>query len=268
MVAATTAGGLWLAPGHAGRGLAALAILGVVMIVAGANALNMYIEREIDGRMRRTRDRPLPAGRMAPAFAMWFGVVLSAAALPVLAFGVNLTTALLAALAHISYVLAYTPLKQKSHRALYVGAVAGAMPPLLGWTAVTGSATAGGLLLFGILYFWQVAHFLAISVFRQDEYAQGGLKILPNCLGVAATKHAIVRHTTALLFLSLLLGPMGILRPAFAPIATLLSVGFLAWGLAGLQTEADHGWARSLFFASLAYLTLLFALFLVQGVTA
>ena len=110
LVVITTAGGVWLAPLPADRSVAALAITAVAMIVAGANTLNMYLEREIDGRMRRTSDRPLPAGRMAPSFALWFGVALSVAAVPILALGVNLTTAILAGFAHLSYVLAYTPL--------------------------------------------------------------------------------------------------------------------------------------------------------------
>src|SRR5262245_42474538 len=184
LVITTTAGGLWLAPVKVGMGVAGLTILGTSLIVAGANALNMYIEREIDGRMERTKDRPLPAGRLAPRIALWFGVVLSVAAVPILAIGVNATTALLAVLANLSYVLAYTPLKQRSHWALLVGAVPGAMPPLLGWTAATGTIGAGGLVLFGILFLWQVPHFLAISIFRKEEYARAGLKVMPNTLGI------------------------------------------------------------------------------------
>src|SRR6185436_14609470 len=102
-------------------------------------ALNMYIERDIDGRMDRTKDRPLPAGRLSPRVALWFGALVSIASVPILAIGVNATTAMLAVLAHLSYVFAYTPLKQRSPAALLVGAVPGAMPPLLGWTAATGS---------------------------------------------------------------------------------------------------------------------------------
>jgi uncharacterized membrane protein YozB (DUF420 family) len=119
LVATTTAGGLWLAPGRPARWTALLTLLGVTMIVSGANTLNMYIERDIDGRMERTKSRPLPAGRMTPAFALAFGLTASVAGAAVLALGVNLTTAMLAVLAHLSYVLAYT-----RHRALMQSAVA------------------------------------------------------------------------------------------------------------------------------------------------
>jgi protoheme IX farnesyltransferase len=265
LVITTTAGGLWLAPMRVGLGVAGLAMLGTVLIVAGANALNMYIEREIDGRMDRTKDRPLPAGRLAPRVALWFGVALSVAAVPILAIGVNLTTALLAVLAHLSYVLAYTPLKQRSPAALLVGAVPGAMPPLLGWTAATGSVGWGGLVLFGILFFWQVPHFLAISIFRKDDYARAGLKVLPNTAGLRATKHSIVRYLLALVAVSLLLVPLGVERRGYLLWAGLLGAMFFGWGCYGLRDAAGARWARSLFAVSIVYLVLLFCALVIGG---
>jgi protoheme IX farnesyltransferase len=265
LVITTTAGGLWLAPVRVGLGTAGLAMLGTVLIVSGANALNMYIERDIDGRMDRTKDRPLPAGRLAPRVALWFGVALSVIAVPILAVGVNLTTALLAVLAHLSYVLAYTPLKQRSSAALLVGAVPGAMPPLLGWTAATGSVGWGGLVLFGILYLWQVPHFLAISVFRQHDYARAGLKVMPNTAGLRATKHGIVRYLVALVGVSLLLVPLGVERHAYLLWAGLLGAVFFGWGCYGLRYDAGARWARSLFAVSIVYLVLLFCALVVEG---
>src|SRR5262249_54898266 len=161
----TTAGGLWLARGHVSNVTLACTMVGTELVVGGANALNMVIERDIDGLMKRTKDRPLPAGRMSPRFALIFGIALSVASVPVLAFGVNATTALLAVLANLLYVLAYTPLKQRSHWALQVGAVPGAIPPLLGWTAATGRVDAGGLVLFGILFFSHIPPLLSITLF-------------------------------------------------------------------------------------------------------
>jgi protoheme IX farnesyltransferase len=265
LVITTTAGGLWLAPVKVGMGVAGLAMLGTVLIVAGANALNMYIERDIDGRMDRTKDRPLPAGRLAPRVALWFGVALSVAAVPILAIGVNLTTALLAALAHLSYVLAYTPLKQRSPHALLVGAVPGAMPPLLGWTAATGSVGWGGLVLFGILFLWQVPHFLAISIFRKDDYARAGLKVMPNTAGIRATKHGIVRYTFALVAVSLLLVPLGVEKQAYLAWAGALGAVFFGWGCYGLRDAAGARWARSLFAVSIVYLVFLFCALVVEG---
>jgi protoheme IX farnesyltransferase len=258
LVIVTTAGGLWLAPVRASAATVTWALLGTVLIVAGANALNMYIEREIDGRMARTRSRPLPSGRLSPRVALWFGVVTSAVAVPVLALGVNATTALLAVLANLSYVLAYTPLKQRSHHALLVGAVPGAMPPLLGWTAATGRIDVAGMVLFGVLFLWQVPHFLAISIFRRTDYARAGLKVMPNTSGMKATKHGIVRYTFALVAVSLLLVPLGVERPSYLWAAGALGAVFFGWGCWGLGRTAEDRWARWLFGVSIIYLVLLF----------
>ena len=258
MVITTTAGGLWLAPQRASPGVAALALLGTVLIVAGANTLNMYLEREVDAHMDRTRKRPLPAGRMAPKVALWFGVALSVVSLPILAIGVNLTTALLALLAHLIYVLAYTPLKPRSHWALWVGAVPGAMPPLLGWTAATAEVGAGGLVLFGILFFWQIPHFLAISIFRREDYARAGLLVMPNTLGARATERMIVRFSFALVVLSLLLVPLGVEGRGYLVAAAVLGALFFAYSCYGAHAKNADRWARSLFASSIVYLVLLF----------
>ncbi len=258
LVIATTAGGLWLAPAKPGFMLVTLALLGTVLIVAGANALNMFLEREIDARMDRTKNRPLPAGRLAPRVALWFGVALSVIAIPILAIGVNPTTALLAVLANLSYVLGYTPRKQRSHWALLVGAVPGAMPPLLGWTAATGSIGAGGLVLFAILFLWQVPNFLAISIFRCEDYARAGLKVMPNTVGLRATRHSIVRYLLALVAVSLLLVPLGVEKRGYLVWAGVLGAIFFGWGCYGLREGVGPKWARSLFAASIVYLVLLF----------
>ena len=251
MVLLTAAGGLWLAPAHVSHLGWAMTLLGTGLIVSGANALNMYIERDTDGLMKRTENRPLPAGRMVPRFALVFGIVLSVAAVPVLAFGVNATTALLAVLANLLYVLAYTPLKPRSHWALQVGAVPGAIPPLLGWTAATGRVDAAGLVLFAILFFWQIAHFHAIALFRKIEYGRAGLCVLPNVEGDAATRHSIVRHASALMFASLLLYPLHVAHGLYAVTALVLGLVFI--GVCALARP------RGVFLISLFYLTALFA---------
>jgi protoheme IX farnesyltransferase len=264
MVLITTVGGLFLAR-RALEGAATVttpilvwAVLGTTLIVAGANALNMYIEREIDGRMARTRRRPLPAGRMPARFALWFGVVLSSLAVPILAIGVNPLTALLAVLANVSYVLAYTPMKQRSHHALLVGAVPGAIPPLLGWTAATGRIDAAGVVLFAVLFLWQVPHFLAIALFRREDYARAGLVVMPNVTGNKDVKHAIVRWSLALGGASLLLYPLGVAHKGYFAIAAALGAGFFGVGCWGLREDAGRSWARSLFGLSIVYLLVLF----------
>jgi protoheme IX farnesyltransferase len=272
MVVVTTAGGLLLARrAHAavapafGASLAVLvcAILGTSLIVAGANALNMYLERDVDRKMERTKNRPLPAGRLAPSVALWFGVGLSVVAVPILAIGVNPLTALLAVLANVSYVLAYTPLKQRSHWALLVGAVPGAIPPLLGWTAATDRIDAAGMVLFAILFLWQVPHFLAIALFRRADYARAGLVVMPNVTGERDVVHAMVRYLFALVGASVLLVPLGVAHRGYLVMALLLGAVFFGWGCVGLRvpprSDASVRWAKSLFGVSILYLVLLFA---------
>jgi protoheme IX farnesyltransferase len=273
MVLLTAAGGVWLSPAHASRWTITFALLGTTLIVAGANALNMYIERDIDGFMKRTKDRPLPAGRMSARFALIFGVVLSVAAVPILALGVNGTTAILAILANLLYVLAYTPLKQRSHWALQVGAVPGAIPPLLGWTAATGRVDEGGLVLFAILFIWQIAHFHAIALFRKIEYGRAGLVVLPNVPkkhggGDEAARHSIVRHASALGAISLLLYPLHVAHGIYLTSAIVLGAGFIGVSLLGLRKNVTLKWARGVFGASLLYLVALFVAIAVDAIVS
>jgi len=268
MVLLTAAGGIWLSPGHATKATITFALLGTTLIVAGANALNMYIERDIDGFMKRTKDRPLPAGRMSARFALLFGVVLSVTAVPMLALGVNGTTALLAVLANLLYVLAYTPLKQRSHWALQVGAVPGAIPPLLGWTAATGRVDEGGLVLFAILFLWQIAHFHAIALFRKLEYGRAGLVVLPNVEGDEAARHSIVRHASALAAISLLLYPLHVAHGIYLASAIALGAAFTGVSLLGLRKGVTLKWARGVFGASLLYLVALFVAIAVDAIVA
>jgi len=273
MVLLTAAGGIWLSPAHASKLTITFALLGTTLIVAGANALNMYIERDIDGFMKRTKDRPLPAGRMSARFALFFGLALSVLAVPILALGVNGTTALLAILANLLYVLAYTPLKQRSHWALQVGAVPGAIPPLLGWTAATGRVDEGALVLFAILFLWQIAHFHAIALFRKLEYGRAGLVVLPNVSkknggGDEAARHSIVRHASALAAISLLLYPLRVAHGIYLASAIVLGAGFIGVSLLGLRKNVTLKWARGVFGASLVYLVALFAAIAVDAIAS
>ena len=184
---------------------------------------------------------------------------------PILGFGVNATTALLALLANLLYVLAYTPLKQRSHFALQVGAVPGAIPPLLGWTAATGRVDAGGLVLFAILFLWQVPHFHAIALFRKLEYGRAGMVVLPNVGGDDATKHAFVRYAGALVVTSLLLVPLRIAHASYLVGALILGAAFLGASIFGLRPRATERTARITFATSLVYLVGLFAAIVVDS---
>jgi protoheme IX farnesyltransferase len=266
LVLCTTAGGLWLAPGHRDGLSAAVLLLGTALVVGAANALNNFLERDVDALMRRTRDRPLPAGRLEPWTAVAVGLGLPSVALPALAFYTNGLTATLAALALFTYVVIYTPMKRKSSLALFVGAVPGAIPPLMGWTAATGRLDAGGLALFALLYCWQLPHFLAISMYLKDDYARGGLRVFALVHGDRAARIWSAVTSLLLIPVSLLLLPLGLGGPLYAVAAALLGAGLAGYGLRGLwQRGAAQRWARNFFLLTLAYLTLLFAALLVSG---
>ncbi len=265
LVMLTSAGGLWLAPGRIGPARALLTVLSTAVVVGAANALNCYLERDVDALMRRTRDRPLPSGRLDPFVALALGLVAPAFALPVLALTANGLTAFLALVALATYVLVYTPMKQRSTAALFVGAVPGAIPPLMGWTAVTGQVDAGGLALFGLLFAWQLPHFLAISLYLREDYARGGLKVFAVVHGERVTRRWIAASSALLLPASLVLVPLGVAGAAYGVAAALLGAGLTGYAVAGLGREGG-GWARSYFLGTLVYLTAIFlALFLSRG---
>lgn len=259
MCVLTTAGGLALAPGEIGWAGGLAAIVGSALAVAGANAANMWWERESDGLMSRTRRRPLPAGRMAPATALRFAAILSLASLVVLGLGTNLLTTVLAGLAIVAYVLVYTPLKRRTPLALVIGAVPGAVPPLLGWTAVTDALDPGGLVLFGILLVWQIPHFIAIALYRKAEYARAGIRVVSLVRGDAVAKIQAVAWAMLLVPLSLMLTPLGVAGSLYLWCAMLLGMGFLGWAFTGLDDDAGPRWARGYFLASLFYLPALTA---------
>jgi protoheme IX farnesyltransferase len=260
LVVCTAAGGLWLAPGRR-DGVAAVALLaGTGAVVGAANALNNFLERDVDARMRRTRDRPLPAGRLEPWVAAAVGLGLPSVALPALAWFTNGLTATLAALALFLYAVVYTPMKRKSTLALFVGAVPGAIPPLMGWTAATGALDAGGLALFALLFCWQLPHFLAISIYLKDDYARGGIKVFALVHGERAAKVWAVATSLALVPVSLALVRLRLAGPAFGAAAAALGVGLALYGAAGLRRDGGGSrWARNFFLCTLGYLTLVFA---------
>jgi len=264
MCVLTTAGGLLLAPGRIGWLAATATIIGSALAVSGANAANMWWERDLDAKMARTRRRPLPAGRLSPAAALRFSLLLSLSSLAILAAFTNTLATALAAAAILSYVFVYTPLKVRTPLALVVGAVPGAVPPLLGWTAVTGSLDAGGIVLFGILLVWQIPHFIAIALYRKAEYARAGIRVVPLVRGDAIAKIQAVAWAGALVPLTLMLGLLGIAGSFYLVAAMLLGMGFLAWAFTGLHDAAGARWARGYFLASLAYLPALIAALVVD----
>jgi protoheme IX farnesyltransferase len=216
--------------------------------------------------MERTRDRPLPSGRLQPEAALAIGLALAAAGVPLLTLAANPLTAVLAVVALASYVLGYTPLKRRSELALLVGTLPGALPPLMGWTAATGRIGAAGLLLFAVLVLWQVPHFLAIAMFRQKDYEHAGLKVWPVERGERATKRLIGASVAMLVPATALFVPLGMAGTAYLAVSLLAGGLFLGWAASGLARATGPGWARGLFFVSLGHLaTVLGALSIVAG---
>ncbi|MFQ5877687.1 MAG: heme o synthase [Acidobacteriota bacterium] len=261
LVVATTASGFYLAsPARPDPVLFLHALIGVALAAAGTSALNQYVEREVDGRMIRTRGRPLPAGRLRPGRALAFALAISGAGLLHLASMVNLLTALLVGLTLLSYIFVYTPLKRRTSLSTLVGAIPGALPPLAGWTAATGEIAAGGLALFGILFVWQLPHSLAIAWMYREDYARGGFALLPVIdPDGGSTGRQILAQSLVLLPLSLVPAVLGMAGGAYFCGAVVLGVTLLAIALpTALRGSAVS--ARRLLMASVIYLPLLLGL--------
>jgi len=263
MALLTAAGALRLAPAEASTACALWLLAGTALIVGSANTLNMWLERDVDCLMARTRNRPLPRGRLDAATALRFGGLQGALALPALAM-VNVVTAALGLLALLLYVGVYTPMKQRSHLATWVGAVPGAMPALMGWTAATGRVELPGLAVFAVLFFWQVPHTHAIAMYRLRDYTNAGLKTLPGTHGMGAARRQISLYLGVQVITSLALVPLGVAGWLYLATAIALGAVVLAQGLAGLR-RGDARWARGVFLASLVYLPVLFAVMVLDG---
>jgi protoheme IX farnesyltransferase len=265
IVLVTAAGGMKLAPGHASGATWLWAMLGTALVVGSANALNMWLERDVDALMERTKNRPLPRGTLSANLALAFGIALAIVSLPMLSLGVNSVTGVLGAIALVSYVLVYTPLKRRSIRALWVGAVPGAIPPLLGWTAITGRIDRAGVALFALLFLWQIPHFIAISIFRAEDYARAGLKVVPGELGDRETDGMMFRYSVALLLVSLWPLFEGIGGKVYLAVALVLGVAFVAMTVLEARRGDRGKWARRVFAYSILYLVAIFGTLVAQG---
>ncbi len=244
----------------------ALSMFATACVVGAANAFNMWMERDSDAFMTRTRRRPLPTGRLSPEMVLGFGSLLAVVGLTLLATSVSSLAALLGWVALSSYVLAYTPLKRVTTWSLHVGAVPGAIPPLMGWAAVTGSLSREAFALFAILFVWQLPHFLAIATFRAPEYERAGLKVLPNVAGAQATERWIIFYSALLGVVALAPWALGMVGLGYGITALLCSAAFLGFALQGRRTLPANRWARRLFLASMPYLVVVFAAFVASRV--
>jgi heme o synthase len=257
--------GMGIAPGTLGPVRALWMLLGTWLCVASANSLNCFIERESDKRMRRTSNRPLPAGRLDPSLARAFGLFLGVVSLPMLALGTNLVTSVLGFVALVSYVGVYTPMKQRSTFALIVGAVPGALPPLMGYAAVSGELGAKGVLLFALLFLWQIPHVIGLGAFRREDYVAAGIRVLPAVLGAERTRIHAVLWCLLLVSVSLLPQWLGWTSWLYLSVAIGLGAWFTSATLRPSSAANLTQWGRRVFFTSLFYLPLLFLALLIDG---
>lgn len=235
-------------------------LLGTALCAGGAAALNQWMERDIDARMKRTRERPLPAGRMSPRDALLFGLLFSLTGIAILGLFTNLRAAFLAFATIAIYIIVYTPMKRMSSLNTIVGAVPGALPPLIGWVAARGSYGLEGGLLFATLFFWQMPHFLAIAWMFRDDYKAGGCVMLTDSDSDGSmTGRQALLYSICLLLVSLLPGFLGFNSPLYFYGALLLGLAFSAFAAVFL-VRRNRDSARNLFFASILYLPLLLGL--------
>jgi heme o synthase len=242
-------------------------LVGTALVASGASALNQLFEREYDARMRRTQDRPLPSGRLQPQTVLVVGSAAAVMGLVYLAQAVNLTTSLIGAFTLVSYLFVYTPLKRVTWLNTAAGAIPGALPPLIGWTAARGDLGGAGWALFAIQVFWQIPHFMAIAWIYRDEYARAGFKMLPVVDPEGRrTGHQAVGCTLALLPLSLCPYFFGLTGLLYFTGALLLSLAFL-WCAVQFARQRSVLRARQLFFVSILYLPLLLAAMVLDKLT-
>jgi protoheme IX farnesyltransferase len=251
--------GLYLAPGHLHPLLAAVAVLCIAVGAGASGAINMWYDRDIDAVMKRTQNRPLPAGRMAPGEALGFGCVLAGASVVVMGLAVNWIAATIA-----FYILIYTAwLKRRTPQNIVIGGAAGAFPPMVGWAAVTGDVGLASLVLFALIFFWTPPHFWALSLYRTGDYARAGVPMMPVVAGARETKKQMLLYTLVLWPVALVPAFLGLTGLVYGAVAIVLSALFT---LAAIRVWYDAGdaSAKRMFAFSILYLFLLFAVMLVD----
>ena len=257
--------GLVLAPVHVHPVIAVTALICIAVGAGAAGALNMWYDADIDARMERTSSRPIPAGRVAPGEALAFGLTLAAGSVMVLGVLVNAVAAALLALTIAFYVLIYTMwLKRSTPQNIVIGGAAGALPPMIGWAAMTGTLALEPFILFLIVFFWTPPHFWALALYRTGDYARAGVPMLPVVAGVTETRRQILLYTLVLAPLGALPWFLGYTGALYGVVALAGGAGMVALALRIRADGEDHAASRKMFGFSILYLFLLFVTLLVD----
>lgn len=247
-------------------GLVVATLLGGVMAAGSANCINCYIDRDIDQMMTRTRRRSLPSGRVQPTQALIFGLVLGAGSCVVFSLWVNLLSATLALAAILFYVFVYTLwLKRSSTQNIVIGGAAGAVPVLIGWSAVTNSVTLSAIWLFAIVFYWTPPHFWALSLLLEKDYARANVPMLPVVMGERETKKQILLYSCLLLAVTLMLFALRAMGYVYLVCAVVLG-GILIYMSIRLLLDTTRAWARTIFWYSNCYLAMIFAVMVLDRV--
>ena len=260
LVVFTGLAGMLAAPGHLHWLLASVAVLCIAVAAGASGAINMWYDRDIDAVMERTRERPLPRGRIAPEEALSFGVVLAAGSVLMMGIAVNWVAASLLAVTVLFYVFVYTIwLKRRTPQNIVIGGAAGAFPPMIGWAAVTGSVSIESIALFALIFMWTPPHFWALSLYRCNDYAAAGVPMLPVVAGKAETKRQMLIYTVLLIPVGMAPAMLGIAGWIYGAVALILGLVFIAAAVAVRRDETDRS-AKRMFGFSIFYLFALFAL--------
>ncbi|MDF2935076.1 MAG: protoheme farnesyltransferase [Paenibacillaceae bacterium] len=264
----TTFGGFWIASKLEVDWLLMLwALLGTALVMAAGCVLNNYLDRDMDAKMQRTKDRVLPAGVMMPKVVLVYGIVLAVAGLNILGFLVNPLTAWLGFLGLFVYVWVYTAwLKRTSVWSTAVGAISGAVPPVIGYTAVMGRVDEGALILFLILLLWQPPHFWALGIRRKEEYRAAGYPLLPVVKGNRRTKISMLRYVIPLVPVSLLLYTYDYVGMIYLISSLILGVVWVVLCARGFSAKDDIQWSKGVFVYSINYLTILFIIMVIDTI--
>ena len=277
LVVFTGAVGIIVAPGHLNWVLVVAAVLCIALGAGASGAINMWYDRDIDAVMRRTMNRPIPGGRVAPGAALGFGVFLAVASVLLMYLATNLAAASVLLVSILFYVFIYTMwLKRRTPQNIVIGGAAGAFPPMIGWAAVTGSIDVLPVLMFAIVFFWTPPHFWALSLYAHADYARAGVPMLPVVAGPRATRVHVVAYTVILLLVSVAPWLLGYTGPIYGITATLLGLGFLISAIRLYLDKQDSTGrsltndkpARQTFRYSLAYLFILFLAFAIDSLVS